>query len=329
MGLAGSTIDLERTLHEQFGLERFRAGQREVIERVLAARDVLCVMPTGGGKSLCYQLPALLLPGVTLVISPLIALMKDQVDALNQRGIPATLINSTLDPAEQRARMEEVDAGRFRLVYVAPERFRSPRFLATMARLKPGLLAVDEAHCISEWGHDFRPDYARLGLARRQLGSPPCIALTATATDAVRRDIADQLSLRDPELFITGFDRPNLHYAVTEAGRDEAKVQELIRALDQNRGSAIIYTSSRARCESVAGVPEHRTAARGRRLPRWPDPRAAYRRPGTLHEGRGRDRRRHQRLRHGGRQGRHPLGDPFQSPGDPRGLLPGGRPRRP
>ena len=254
MSLAGSTIDLERTLHEQFGLEQFRAGQREVIEQVLAARDVLCVMPTGGGKSLCYQLPALLLPGVTLVISPLIALMKDQVDALNQRGIPATLINSTLDLAEQRARMAEVEAGRFRLVYVAPERFRSPRFLATMARLKPSLLAVDEAHCISEWGHDFRPDYARLGLARRQLGSPTCIALTATATDAVRRDIADQLSLRDPELFITGFDRPNLHYAVTEAGRDEAKLQELIRALDQNRGSAIIYTSSRARCESVAGV---------------------------------------------------------------------------
>jgi len=254
MSLAGGTIDLERALHQQFGLEQFRPGQREVIERVLAARDVLCVMPTGGGKSLCYQLPALLLPGVTLVISPLIALMKDQVDALNQRGIPATLINSMLDPAEQRARISEVEASRFRLVFVAPERFRSPRFLATMARLKPSLLAVDEAHCISEWGHDFRPDYARLGLARRQLGSPTCIALTATATDAVRRDIADQLSLRDPEFFITGFDRPNLHYAVTETGRDEAKLQELLRALDQSRGSSIIYTSSRARCESVAGV---------------------------------------------------------------------------
>ena len=169
-------------------------------------------------------------------------------------GLRATLINSTLDPAEQRARMEEIEAGRYDLVYVAPERFRSPGFLATMARIKPSLLAVDEAHCISEWGHDFRPDYARLGLARRQLGSPPCIALTATATDAVRRDIADQLSLRDPELFITGFDRPNLRYAVIEAGRDEAKIQELIRTLDQNRGSAIVYTSSRARCETVARV---------------------------------------------------------------------------
>ncbi|MGO8902618.1 MAG: RecQ family ATP-dependent DNA helicase [Isosphaeraceae bacterium] len=252
MSLAESAIDLEHTLRDRFGLERFRAGQREVIERVLGGRDVLCVMPTGGGKSLCYQLPALLLPGVTLVISPLIALMKDQVDALNQRGLRATLINSTLDPGDQWARMQEIEAGRYRLVYVAPERFRSPRFLAVMARIKPSLLAVDEAHCISEWGHDFRPDYARLGLARRQLGSPPCIALTATATDAVRRDIADQLALNDPELFITGFDRPNLRYAVIEGGRDEAKMQELSRALDQNRGAAIVYASSRARCETVA-----------------------------------------------------------------------------
>ena len=164
----------------------------------------------------------------------------------------ATLINSTLDPADQWARLQEIEAGRYRLVYVAPERFRSPRFLAVMARIKPSLLAVDEAHCISEWGHDFRPDYARLGLARRQLGSPPCIALTATATDAVRRDIADQLALNDPDLFITGFDRPNLRYAVIEGGRDEAKMQELSRALDQNRGAAIVYTSSRARCETVA-----------------------------------------------------------------------------
>ena len=253
MSAVESPIDLERTLRERFELEQFRPGQREVIEHVLRGQDVLCVMPTGGGKSLCYQLPALLLPGITLVISPLIALMKDQVDALAERGLRATLINSTLDPAEQRARMLDIEAGRYDLVYVAPERFRSPRFVAMMARLKPSLLAVDEAHCISEWGHDFRPDYARLGQARQRLGSPTCIALTATATDAVRRDIADQLELRDPELFITGFDRPNLRYAVVEASRDEAKLQELARALDIDRGPAIIYASSRARCESVAG----------------------------------------------------------------------------
>ncbi len=173
MSVSDHALDLEQTLRDHFGLERFRPGQREVIEHVLQARDVLCVMPTGGGKSLCYQLPALLLPGLTLVVSPLIALMKDQVDALTQRGIRATLLNSTLDPTEQRARIQEIEAGRFDLVYVAPERFRSPRFVEAMSRVKPALLAVDEAHCISEWGHDFRPDYAKIGHARRQLGLPP------------------------------------------------------------------------------------------------------------------------------------------------------------
>src|SRR6516165_8447382 len=220
MNLAGGAIDIEQTLRERFGLEQFRPGQRAVIESVLQGRDVLCVMPTGGGKSLCYQLPALLLPGLTLVVSPLIALMKDQVDALGQRGIRATLLNSTLDPAEQRARILEIEAGQYDIVYVAPERFRSSRFVAAMARVQPTLLAVDEAHCISEWGHDFRPDYSRIGQARRRLGAPACIALTATATDLVRRDIADQLDLRDPAQFVTGFDRPNLRYAAIEARRD-------------------------------------------------------------------------------------------------------------
>jgi ATP-dependent DNA helicase RecQ len=251
MSVAESAIDLERTLRERFDLERFRPGQREVIENVVQGRDVLCVMPTGGGKSLCYQLPALLLPRLTLVVSPLIALMKDQVDALVQRGVRATLINSTLDPAEQRTRLQDIEAGRYDLVYVAPERFRSPRFLEAMAKVRPSLLAVDEAHCISEWGHDFRPDYAKIGLARRRLGSPACIALTATATDLVRRDIADQLDLRDPAQFVTGFDRPNLGYAVVEARRDADKLMALADVLEQNPGPAIVYASSRNRCESV------------------------------------------------------------------------------
>ncbi len=163
MSVAVEEAELDRALHESFGLERFRAGQREVIAQVLKGRDVLCVMPTGGGKSLCYQLPAVLLEGVTLVVSPLIALMKDQVDALMAKGLRATLINSTLELAEQNARMAEIEMGRYDLVYVAPERFRSGRFVETMARIRPALLAVDEAHCISEWGHDFRPDYARIG----------------------------------------------------------------------------------------------------------------------------------------------------------------------
>jgi ATP-dependent DNA helicase RecQ len=251
MRIADPAIDLEQTLRERFGLEQFRPGQRDVIEDVLGGRDVLCVMPTGGGKSLCYQLPALLLPGLTLVVSPLIALMKDQVDALVERGLRATLLNSTLDPAEQSARLAEIESGRYDLVYVAPERFRSPRFVEAMARIRPSLLAVDEAHCISEWGHDFRPDYARIGLARRQVGSPPCIALTATATDVVRRDIADQLDLRDHAQFVTGFDRPNLSYAVVEARRDTDKLSALAETLLQSPGSAIVYASSRAKCESV------------------------------------------------------------------------------
>src|SRR5258708_14912261 len=235
MSIADPSIDLEQTLHERFGLEQFRPGQREVIENVLGGRDVLCVMPTGGGKSLCYQLPALLLPGPTLVVSPLIALMKDQVDALLERGLRATLLNSSLDPAEQRAGILEIEAGQYDLVYVAPERFRSGRFVESMAKIKPALLAVDEAHCISEWGYDFRPDYARIGLARKKLGAPPCIALTATATDLVRRDIADQLDLRDHAQFVTGFDRPNLTYAVTEARRDADKLAALARGLEEAR----------------------------------------------------------------------------------------------
>jgi ATP-dependent DNA helicase RecQ len=251
MSSAEATSDLEQTLQERFGLERFRPGQREVIETILGKRDVLCVMPTGGGKSLCYQLPAVLMSGVTLVVSPLIALMKDQVDGLSERGIRATLINSTLDVNEQSARIAEVEMGRFDLVYVAPERFRSSRFVDAMRRLQPALLAIDEAHCISEWGHDFRPDYARLGKARKAMGMPPCIALTATATGMVRRDISTQLELNEPAQFVTGFDRPNLSYRVIEARKDDEKLQVLSEMLLLQPGPAIVYASSRKRCEEV------------------------------------------------------------------------------
>ena len=235
-----------------FGLEQFRPGQREVVETVLAGRDCLCVMPTGGGKSLCYQLPAIAGQGVTLVISPLIALMKDQVDALQARGLPATFINSTLSADEQAERLAQMAAGHYKLVYVVPERFRSPRFVEAARQSDVRLLAVDEAHCVSEWGHDFRPDYARLGRFRGQLNNPPTIALTATATDAVRRDIVELLNLHEPAIYITGFARPNLHYSVHVCPSDRDKDETLFRFLARHPGSGIIYASTRRRCEELA-----------------------------------------------------------------------------
>jgi ATP-dependent DNA helicase RecQ len=247
-----ATTQLEDCLRERFGLDQFRTGQREVIETVLDRRDCLCVMPTGGGKSLCYQLPSLLHGGVTLVVSPLIALMKDQVDGLIERGIRATLINSTIDTATQNERIAAMERGEFDLVYVAPERFRSNRFNEVVSRTRIALLAVDEAHCISEWGHDFRPDYTRLGRARKRLGNPPTIALTATATDHVRRDICEQLELHDPKVFITGFDRPNLRYEVRYASSEPAKQGVLTELMKQSPGAGIVYCSSRKRCEEVS-----------------------------------------------------------------------------
>ncbi len=244
---------------EPFGLSKFRPGQRSVIETVMSGKDCLCVMPTGGGKSLCYQLPAIAQGGVTLVVSPLIALMKDQVDQLQARGLPATFINSTLTPEEQTQRLERMAAGEYRLVYVVPERFRSPRFVDAASRCELNLLAVDEAHCVSEWGHDFRPDYARLGRFRAQLGNPPTIALTATATDAVRRDIVELLGLDDPRVFIAGFERPNLFYRVQVCASDRDKDETLFAFLADNPGSGIVYASTRKRCEDLGERIANRT----------------------------------------------------------------------
>src|SRR5687767_11223168 len=180
--------DLRAHLQEVFGLDDFRPAQREVIEDILAGRDVLCVMPTGAGKSLCYQFPATLNKGLTLVVSPLISLMQDQVQQLRDEGIHSAVLNSSLTPAEQRQVMSEVERGFDGLLYVAPERFFSQSFTPLMPKLKVKLLAIDEAHCISQWGHDFRPEYSRLGHVRSQLRNPPTIALTATATADVRED---------------------------------------------------------------------------------------------------------------------------------------------
>jgi ATP-dependent DNA helicase RecQ len=243
-------MDLESLL-PRFGLTQFRPGQREVIHEVLAGRDCLCVMPTGGGKSLCYQLPAVAADGLTLVVSPLIALMQDQVQQLDRLGIAATYVNSSLSNAEQLQRLEAMAAGHYRLVYVAAERFRSPRFLDAVRRSRLRLLAIDEAHCISQWGHDFRPDYAHLGRYRAMLGHPTTIALTATATDAVRRDIITQLNLRHPRTFITGFARPNLHYRVLSLARQQEKDRVLCDFVAQHPGPGIIYAATRKRCEEV------------------------------------------------------------------------------
>ena len=193
-----SLADALTSLRAHFGFDDFREGQREVIGAILNGKDAVVVMPTGSGKSLCYQLPAMMLGGATVVVSPLIALMKDQVDALRSRQLPATFINSSIPPAEQRARIDALRRGEFKLVYVAPERFRSSNFVAAVQSIGISLFAVDEAHCISTWGHDFRPDYLRLKGVLQSLGKVQTLALTATATPYVRSDIIQQLGLAKP-----------------------------------------------------------------------------------------------------------------------------------
>ncbi|MEQ8789840.1 MAG: RecQ family ATP-dependent DNA helicase [Pirellulaceae bacterium] len=242
---------------ERFGLSSFRRGQREVIETVLAGHDCLCIMPTGGGKSLCYQLPAVARDGVTLVVSPLIALMKDQVDALTKLGISATFVNSSLSSQEQRQRLDAMAEGRYELVYIAPERCRSPVFLDAVRACNLQLLAIDEAHCVSEWGHDFRPDYARLAAFRRRLGDPQTIALTATATPTVRADVVAMLELRQPQTFITGFARENLRFEVEQPFSNSAKDEELLEFLNQTPGSGIVYAATRKRCEEIVDLLKH------------------------------------------------------------------------
>ncbi|HVG37694.1 MAG TPA: ATP-dependent DNA helicase RecQ, partial [Pyrinomonadaceae bacterium] len=238
-------------LNKFFGFADFRAGQREVIDSVLAGHDTIVVMPTGGGKSLCYQLPALMFDGATVVVSPLIALMKDQVDALQARGLPATFINSSLDFEEQKARLGALRRGECKIIYVAPERFRSQHFIDALRNAQVSLFAIDEAHCISHWGHDFRPDYLRLKTALEEIGRPQVVALTATATPYVRADIIEQLDLREPHAFVSGFDRPNLAINVIHTQKEREKIAH-IKRLAAGGGSGIIYTQTRKSVEGVA-----------------------------------------------------------------------------
>lgn len=249
------TLDSAReVLHRYWGYEQFRPGQDTAIENILSGSDTLTIMPTGGGKSLCYQVPAMLLSGVTIVVSPLISLMKDQVDTLDRVGLPATFVNSTLSGGEMAARLNAAQQGRVKLLYVAPERFDSEHFQQRLGRLKVSLLAVDEAHCVSEWGHDFRPSYLRLGGARALLGDPPIAALTATATPEVRQDIIRQLQLREPPTTVTGFDRRNLIWKVVRAKNESEKDRLLLKLLRGREGSGIVYASTRKNVDAITAM---------------------------------------------------------------------------
>ncbi len=232
-------------LNDVFGHRAFRGCQRAVIDHMLAGQHALVIMPTGSGKSLCYQVPALCQGDLALVISPLIALMKDQVDALRRRSIDATFINSSLKRAQREQRYEAVARGDIRLLYVTPERFRKRDFLTALAQRRVTLLAVDEAHCVSAWGHDFRPDYTRLAAIRQRLGNPPTLALTATATPEVQKDILAQLGLEPDQvtLFHEGIDRPNLSLDVCHVWGDDEKITQVRRILKAHPGSAIVYFS--------------------------------------------------------------------------------------
>ena len=238
-------------LREVFGFEDFLDGQEKVIEEILTGRDGSVVMPTGGGKSLCYQLPALCRGGVTLVVSPLIALMKDQVDALAERKVAVTLINSTLTWNEQKERLDGMKNGAYQLVYIAPERFRAGSFMNALRDVTIGMVAVDEAHCLSQWGHDFRPDYMRLGKALEDLGRPQCVALTATATPVVREDIRSVLKLREPFETISGFERPNLSFTITPVEKVAQKYGRLKKVLAEHQ-TGIVYCATRKKVEEVA-----------------------------------------------------------------------------
>ena len=253
---------LLQTLQAKFRLGEFRPRQREIIEDVLSGRDTLCVMPTGAGKSLCFQLPAVMRGGLTIVISPLISLMADQARQLKQLGIPAFILNSTQTPKEQREIVRQLVTGFEGLLYIAPERFAAPSFQVLAKRLRPKLFVVDEAHCISSWGHDFRPDYMRLAEARQVMGNPICFAVTATATPQVRQDIIDRLGLRSARVHVTGFDRPNLNYTCQDFVDEARKDVALVKFVKDHSGSGIVYCSTRKKTEAVAALLEERLPGR-------------------------------------------------------------------
>jgi len=241
---------VQTTLKEVFGYDSFRPHQREIIDAALAGRDVFALLPTGGGKSLCFQLPALLQPGLTLVVSPLIALMKDQVDALRALGVPATFLNSSLDAGETKSRLRGLHQGEYRLLYAAPERLMLGHWADNLKSWNIARVAVDEAHCISEWGHDFRPEYRQLASLRELLPQTPVMALTATATGRVREDILQRLQLRQPACFQASFNRPNLTYRVLPKDKPLQQIIDFVKKRPDDSG--IIYCASRKGAEAAA-----------------------------------------------------------------------------
>ncbi len=253
-GLQEQRLDgrIERVVRRYWGFDRLRPLQAEAIRATLSGRDSLVVMPTGGGKSLCYQVPPLLARRTDVVVSPLISLMKDQVDGLRACGYPAAALYSGLDPAERRRIESEVASGRCRLVFVAPERLLAPSFMSLIRRLNVRAFAIDEAHCISHWGHDFRPEYRQLAVLKQRFEQASIHAYTATATERVREDIARQLELADPSVLIGRFDRPNLVYRVVPRIDGSAQVREII---DRHRSEAVIvYCIARRDAESMASM---------------------------------------------------------------------------
>ena len=242
---------LRQALKQYFQFDDFLDGQHHAVETLAKGDDLCVIMPTGAGKSICYQLPALLKEGYTIVVSPLIALMKDQVDALQAKGIPALYLNSTLSQGQQNANIQEVMSGRCKLLYIAPERFRASSFRNLLSQFPPECLVVDEAHCISQWGHDFRPDYKRIGEYSQQLGIKQICAFTATATPEVREDILRQLHRPEMECHVTGFTRPNLKFKVTDASGKDKKLK-ILKTLVAEKKPTIIYAASRKNVDEVA-----------------------------------------------------------------------------
>ena len=244
---------LEKELEKYFSFAKFRPGQKEIVESIISGKDVVALMPTGGGKSLCFQLPAILSENISIVISPLIALMQDQVDSLTARGIAATYINSSLDQYEIMERFAEIKSGKTKIVYVAPERFGNREFQKLFSNLDVYLLAVDEAHCVSQWGHDFRPDYLAVKEYIAMLPRRPIVAaFTATATPEVKDDIIARLALKDPDVFVRGFDRPNLKFFVRPNLKKKERIDEALRIVKSIPGSGIIYAITRKETETVA-----------------------------------------------------------------------------